>query len=396
MTVPQPHPPRPSPPPSPSTHASSSPRQPSSPMSSTAILPPSSVPHLSAKYTPPLQPEFQLSSTAGVKRHQSLTQGYGANSRVRDRLERSPAVLTLEQRRLRDAQRKEDEPPTSPVGPSVWSSDQGQRADDGWKQALPQRNLMAMIGSQQSQLHDSFEAMHLRSHSSQPSVNGLPPSGRETPVKTLSLVTDSEALLPSQSQTSTHQQQNVYPAATGVPPTGYSTDASSSVLEPSWLTSLIGGGSGYMPGNDRDDPSYAQRAALTSIGDNGMGWAERDALLTAAGLGRPGQPNVPWTGAPNMSFHYQQQLPPGMMMRPPQQPNAYAYAQQRGPKPIHHFGVPPGLYHQQSPAEVPADQQNEVIQLAKAKGLNPATFDCRPTYARFFVIKVGLRVTRKD
>jgi hypothetical protein len=352
-------------------------------MSSTAALPPSAVPYLSQDYRPPT-PETQSPAGGGVKRHQSLTHGYGANSRVRDRLERSPALLTLEQRRLRDSQGQEDAPPTSPVGPSVWSSDQSERADDGWRQALPQRNLMAMMNSQQPQLHESFEAMNLRGS------DGLP-GGRPTPAKKLSLITDTE-LLPDPQQ-SMHSHHGSLSAAPAVPPIGHSAETAS-VMEPSWVTSLIGGGNGMMlpPHNDN---AYAHRA-MTSVGENGMGWAERDALLAAAGLARPGQPNVPWTGAPNMSFHYQQQqqLPPGMMMNT--NPGPYMYGQQRVPKPMHQFGMP-GPYQQPSgPVELPADQQAEVIELAKAKGLNPTSFDCLPPFARFFVIKVRGESERKS
>ncbi|MDA4762074.1 hypothetical protein, partial [Enterobacter hormaechei] len=42
--------------------------------------------------------DSDLIEPTDLKRHQSLTQGYGSSSRVRERLERSQALLSLEQR----------------------------------------------------------------------------------------------------------------------------------------------------------------------------------------------------------------------------------------------------------------------------------------------------------
>ena len=89
-------------------------------MSSTAALTPLQIPQ----------------AGADIKRHQSLNQGYG---RLRERLDKSPALLTIEQR----AQiRKEEEPPTSPIGQSVWSV--AQSSDEGWNRPTIQSAFDAL------------------------------------------------------------------------------------------------------------------------------------------------------------------------------------------------------------------------------------------------------------
>ncbi|EKC98655.1 hypothetical protein A1Q2_07077 [Trichosporon asahii var. asahii CBS 8904] len=47
----------------------------------------------------------------------------------------------------------------------------------------------------------------------------------------------------------------------------------------------------------------------------------------------------------------------------------------------------PYAQYQQPAAPQLSEQDLDVIELARSKGLNPATFDCHPPYARFFVIK---------
>lgn len=116
------------------------------PASSTAAFPPFQLP-IDDPHAP------SAAEGADIKRHQSLTQGYGSSNRVRERLERSPAVLTIHQRddlrRLGGHARtlSTDQPPTSPIGHSVWSPARG--GDDGWARPNTQ------------QLQEAFQAMNM-------------------------------------------------------------------------------------------------------------------------------------------------------------------------------------------------------------------------------------------
>lgn len=285
------------------------------PQSSTAAFPP---------FQLPLEQARQASPTEGadVRRHQSLTQGYGSSSRVRERLERSPAVLTLHQRedlrRLGGHSRtiSNDQPPTSPIGHSVWSPTQS--GDDGWNRPNTQ------------QLQDTFQAMQIAD------VSALRP--------------------PPQVQGVLHPQIGD---------------------EPSWVTNLVGRA-------ERISPQPVRTASAPS-------WNDRDAH------NRQPEPAMPlqWL-AQQQSFLGQTygsnpyQLPPGYAPlrhsgQPglPVQPTTPNYGH-----PFHSYlGQPFAPAYPSPPGTALPSEDAAVIELAKQKGLNPATYNCRPAQARFFVIK---------
>lgn len=354
----------PSPPTQPATphHLFTPPTPP--PMSSTAALPPMQLPIG--------EQSMQISDGAEVKRHQSLTQGYGSSNRVRDRLERSPALLSLEQRedlRRRLAQEptharkiSEDpeEPPTSPIGRSVWSMSHPE--DDGWSRP----------GSQQ--LQDAFEAMQL----------GRRMMGMENGQK--------DRVSPNLDAPRPPPRTAIEPAA---PIIGHPGE------EPSWVSNLVG-----MP--DRLSPQPVNRTAASPI------WQDRDAYLR-------GEMPQRW---PEQN-HYLNQ-PMGYLQQQQQQQQLFAaqgYGNMQGmkqglqiqpqmgpyPQPYQpaYLGTPfTPLYSTppvsaMPPSGMPA-QDRDVIELARRKGLNPATFNCSPQIvssatmstrlaedyqARFFVIK---------
>ncbi|WWC90643.1 uncharacterized protein L201_005579 [Kwoniella dendrophila CBS 6074] len=238
---------------------------------STTQSPPTPPPVSSTAAFPPFQ-LFPVDNTPGadLKRHQSLTQGYGSSTRVRDRLEKSPAVLTLEQREKR---KEPDHPPISPIVPSVWSPGIPTQ-DDGWNRAASQ------------QLQNAFDAMNL---------------GRRmmNPLETDIL----------------RHPQSAHPAD-----------------EPSWVTSLVGA-----------DP------------------------------------------APRNFDTYRHPTPRGFdQFVPP-------YLQQ--PMQPFHLGAPFNPAYPSPPNTAMQHQDRDVIELARQKGLNPATYNCRPQAARFFVIKSYTRLS---
>lgn len=164
--------------------------------------------------------------------------------------------------------------------------------------------------------------------------------------------------------------------------------------EPAWVTNLVG-----MPGQ----PSPSSQARQ-------LGWDDRNAP-SAYGLGQ-------WGGGQSLQ-------PPPLLYQQQQQLYAQTQAQLKltatglgGGLPVHHglppmhmqggymggnylgapynagYATPPGpmLGGAPLPGQMPgvapmSAQDVDVMELARKKGLNPATFDCRPPYARFFVIK---------
>lgn len=222
----------------------------------------------------PVYDDDEEQRQSDLRRHQSMTE-YGSSSRVQQRLERSQALLSLEQREdLRrqlgpspeSGTRRHSRHPselgddTPGLGRSVWTPG----ATEQWPSA-------GTPGAQQ--LQDALDALSLRD---QP-----------------------------------HE-------------------------EPAWVTNLVG-----MPGQPQPRPQWDDRyAAYGGI-------------------------------APPLSM-YQQQAYGQQLKGIPQMPMQYNY-------------LPYTQY--QPPAPPLSEQDLDVIELARSKGLNPATFDCHPPYARFFVIK---------
>ncbi|ORX38432.1 YT521-B-like domain-domain-containing protein [Kockovaella imperatae] len=116
--------------------------------------------------------------------------------------------------------------------------------------------------------------------------------------------------------------------------------------EPAWVANLVG-----QP--DRRSPAPSRSPH----------WAERDPRQWGPNqmpyLTPP--PQVGYPGQPSLKQPYQQH--PYGYMPPPSVSNMYP--------------SPPNT----------ADQMADVMELARSRGLNPSTFDCHPTQARFFVIK---------
>ncbi|RXK42434.1 hypothetical protein M231_00424 [Tremella mesenterica] len=332
------------------------------PASSTAALPP---------FPLPLPDNTSLEPGADVKRHQSLTQGYG---RVRERLERSPALLTLEQRdeirkqndqssnnvpthARRISEAPEEEPPLSPLDNGVWSRSTISPADGGW--------------SRQQQMQDAFEAMQLGRRM----MGGdLPPQTKDDRGHGSGVIQEILA-----NPLNTQQNQNGRPRAGSE--------------EPSWVSTLVGG-------PERRSPLPPQQSQQ---GFANLPWAEREALLRSQGMNQRWDPNNNSNFIPQHMYlsPQSQQIISNPYIKPGQLPNltlsipGVPYSQSQ---PLHHLqplqpipaNFQPGAYPYATPpptAMVTSAQDQAVIELAKSKGLNPATFDCRPTQARFFVIK---------
>ncbi|OXB35952.1 YTH domain family 2 [Cryptococcus neoformans] len=373
---------------SPSSVAFSPPAPP--PVSSTAALPPFQLPLPDSSYVP------AMTGGADVKRHQSLTQGYGSSSRVRDRLERSPAI-TLEHREPRDTSgvrvkidtRFEDEPPTSPIGPSVWSNNLS-RTDDGWGSAPLNQN--ARNASQQ--LQDAFEAMNLGRNMVAPDVNAMLANDFD-PRERLNLETDIMRHPQSSSNTLPSGRQGLQRMNSGAE-------------ETSWVNKLVGGDSTPMMGNGMPRSSSAH------------GWSERARqngtqrfpygaynMPFGSGFNMGPKPQVGQMGMPQMGAMGMNGMPMGipMGMGPMNMGFPMGMNMAFGQMGANGFGqfAPghPGQAQNQHPGQVypspPSSaaptghgmgaQDREVIELARKKGLNPAAFNCQPQNARFFVIK---------
>ena len=138
--------------------------------------------------------------------------------------------------------------------------------------------------------------------------------------------------------------------------------------EPSWVASLVG-----MP--DRMSPQPPVGTPVTSI------WQDRDAFL-------PGQLPQSWPEQNQfmggMSYLQQQQQllsaqgynnGTGVNHGFPVQPEPGQYQQ---PYPPAYMGTPFSSLYPTPPASAMPAQDRDVIELARRKGLNPATFNCRP------------------
>ncbi|BEI83230.1 hypothetical protein CcaverHIS002_0310980 [Cutaneotrichosporon cavernicola] len=164
--------------------------------------------------------------------------------------------------------------------------------------------------------------------------------------------------------------------------------------EPSWVTNLVG-----MPGqpsqasqvrplgwDDRNSPygGLSQWGGGPSLQPPPLLYQQQQQLyaqtqaqlkLQAAGIGG----GLPLHGLPPM--HLQQGYMGGNYLGAPFNTG---YGTQPGPMPSG-GGLPSGPGMPGGPHMSAHDV--DVMELARSKGLNPATFDCRPPYARFFVIK---------
>ncbi|WVO14378.1 hypothetical protein L204_102011 [Cryptococcus depauperatus] len=351
------------------------------PVTPSGVAPPTKI--FSSSTPPPVSstaalPPFQLPLTgtaqggADVKRHQSLTQGYGSSKRVRERLEKSPSILTLDnrgtQKRL-DSRLNEDEPPTSPIGRSVWSNNP-MRTDDGWAHAPGLRNTS-------QQLQDAFEAMNL----------GRKMMGVDVPL-------GAGFGLDSHERTSLETNIMRQPQVTATVGSRLGGE------ESSWVNKLVGGDSTPMAGNavprsssavgwnehGRQDQTRLQRLPYNQWGFNGFAGMKGMPMNGINGMNLGGM-GMPMMGMGNMGM---MNFPMGMGMpnfQPGMGTNFTGYPQQPG----QHYPSPPNTADTSGAGHGPTHgigvHDREVIELARSKGLNPATFDCQPKNAKFFVIK---------
>lgn len=286
--------------------------------------------------------------------------------------------------------RFEDEPPTSPIGPSVWSNTLS-RTDDGWGSAP--LNQSARNASQQ--LQDAFEAMTLGRNMMAPDGNAMLANDFD-PRERLSLETDI--------------MRHPQPSSNNTLPSGGQglQRINSGAEEPSWVNKLVGGDSTPMVGNVMPRSSSA------------LGWSER-ARQNETQRFPYGAYNMPFGNGFNMGLKPQM----GQMGMPQMGPvgmNGMPMGMPMGMGPMN-MGFPMGMnmgfgqmgangfgqfapghpgqaqnqhpgqgYPPPSSSAAPTGhgmgaQDREVIELARKKGLNPATFNCKPQNARFFVIK---------
>lgn len=332
------------------------------------FTPPTPPPMSSSAALPPMQllvgdQIHHASDGADIKRHQSLTQGYGSSSRVRERLERSPALLSMEQREgvrrrlsqepnhARKISEDREEPPTSPIGRSVWSMSHPE--DDGWSRP----------GAQQ--LQDAFEAMQL----------GRRMMGMENGQK--------ERASPSNDMaTARHPTPNS--ADRIVPSVGPPGE------EPSWVAGLVG-----MP--DRLSPQPVTRVAAAPR------WQDREAFQLGEMPQRWPEQQNQFMGQPtayHQQHQHQQQLlasqgyghHQGMKQNLQVQPQIGQYQQ---PYQLAYLGTPFTPMYPTSPVSamppsaMPAQDQ-DVIDLARRKGLNPASFNCRPSPVSMMIFGLQL------
>lgn len=288
-------------------HSYSSPNAP--PASSTAALPP-----------------FQLgSSTTDIRRHQSLNNGQG---RDRDRNGRSGRILSPDQGDDRQDPRNLDPPPTSPMGPSMWSMQAGA---SGW--------------SGLEQLSNSFDNLQLNRRIGDTGTTNM---GYQQPQQNRREAPSTD-LLPSM------------PMTAGV------------IGEPSWVASLVG-----------HDVVPRPRSAHTPHTPH---WQDQEMLNRQPGMlpfqHRWDQEQIPME---YMQQHQQPQLP-GPYNMPFKGMNqninvgqypGYGNQSMMGMNPNQgYMGAP--LYPTPPPStHMLGPQDQAVIELARSKGLNPASFNCRP------------------
>lgn len=229
----------------------------------------------------------------------------------------------------------QDQPPMSPLGHSVWSPSQG--GDDGWNRPSTQS------------IQEAFQAMNLN-------------IGDETRQQL-------DRKTPISGDQMRQPQPNPYRQNSGNSHIGD---------EPSWVANLVGHA-------ERISPQPVRTASAPN-------WQERDPYLRAqSGQGAPGPwPNQTYLAQPFGYLPAPQSFAPGF---DPRQTGIRPGTIQPGANFIQMY---PGYVNQQpipslypSPPVSAANPHEDVdvVALAKSKGLNPATFDCQPAQARFFVIK---------
>lgn len=277
--------------------------------------------------------------------------------------------------------RFEDEPPTSPIGPSVWSNNLS-RTDDGWSSAPLNQN--ARNASQQ--LQDAFEAINLGRNMVAPDgsallANDLDPRGR------LGLETDIMRRPQPSSNAPAPGRQGLQRMNSGAE-------------EPSWVNKLVGGDSTPMVGNvmsrsssalgrgerrgQNETQGFPYGAYNMSFGNGfNMGLKPPVGQMGMPQMGAMGMTGMPMgmplgMGPLNMGF------PMGMNMGFAQM-GANGFGQFAPGHPGQVFPSPPNTAAPTGHGI--GAQDREVIELARRKGLNPATFNCQPQNARFFVIK---------
>lgn len=289
--------------------------------SSSAFTPPTPPPVSSSAALPP----FQLghAGAGDIKRHQSLNHGYG---RVRERLERTSGLLSMDQRD--DARRRpgtsssesHEAPPTSPIGPSMWSAQAG---ENGWTSL--------------NQLSDQFDSLQLNRRIAEHNGGGGGGVGYQGPSPG-----------PGQRRAPEHELLPPMPQTAG--PIG----------EPSWVAGLVG-----------HDVAPQVRSA------HAASWQDRDALLRQHQQGmlppHHQQQQPRWDqGHVPLAYLQQQQQQQLLGSYGRGQYPGYAPSPQPGYMPAPMYPSPPVSAHMLGP------QDQAVIELARAKGLNPATYNCRP------------------
>lgn len=281
-----------------------------------AFTPPTPPPVSSTAALPP----FQLGhgGAGDIKRHQSLNQGYGRLQR--ERLERTNALLSLDQReeeaRRRAGSRGENHepPPTSPIGPSMWSAQAG---ENGWSTNL-------------NGLAETFDGLQLHRREAMAGYQAQAAGGGGGARR----MGETDLLPPM-------------PATAG--PMG----------EPSWVANLVG--HDVAPLRSAHSPNWTDRDALLRQHQQGMLPPHQQ---------RWDQGHVPLA---YLQQQQQQQLQGAYGLAMKAQYPGYA-----PPNPGYMGGAAPMYPSPPVSAHMLGPQDQAVIELARAKGLNPATYNCRP------------------
>ena len=262
-------------------------------------------------------PPFQLGgSTSDLRRHQSLNNGYGRN---RANVERTGALLSPDQR---DEELRRQEPPsTSPIGSSMWSA---QASGNGWSGA--------------DQLSNTFDNLQ---------INRRFDNGQN---------------LGYQQPQQIQQDRRGTPNREFPPPI---PNTAGPIGEPSWVAGLVGHDivprprSAHTPHWQDQDMLRHQQGMLPFQ----QQW-DREQIqmgyMQHQGQHLPGPFNMPLKGVnPNVGQY--PGYPPMLGVNPN---NGYMGAPM--------YPTPPASAHAFGP------QDQAVIELARSKGLNPASFNCRP------------------
>lgn len=290
--------------------------QPSPSLASISYTSPSHPPASSTAALPP----FQLGNNPGdLRRHQSLNNGY---SRNKERNERSGAILSPDQRdelRRQEEQesRRQEPPPTSPIVPSMWSAQAG---GNGWSSLDHLSNNFDNL-----QIHrrtDNGQNMGYQQPHHQYDRRGMP------------------------------NRDNVPPVPMTAGPIG----------EPSWVAGLVG-----------HDIVPRPRSAHTPH------WQDQDMLHRQQGM-LPYQQQWDREQMPMGYMQHQGQQLPGPFNMPLKGLNSNV-GQYPGYPPMlanQNFMGPPMYPTPPVSAHALGPQDQAVIELARSKGLNPASFNCRP------------------